>query len=820
MENATPPEPQVDDLSAGDSRGPFRLREGELLFGRYRLVRELGRGGMGLVLRATDTELGIDIALKLVPDILIHDEHALRDLRQEVLRGMALTHPGIVRTHGLVRDRDMAAIVMEFVDGGTFHDLKRLHPGGCFDPAELEPWLQQLSPALDYAHFEIQLAHRDLKPRNLMYTRSGRIKVADFGISSNLGDSMTRSTAASPSSGTPYYMSPQQVMGERPSHLDDIHALGATLYELLTGKPPFYQGEIIHQVLEKQAPPMNVRRAELGVTGKNPIPETWEKVVAACLAKDPAARPASAGEIVRALSLTDSAAVEIRSARTKRGSGKSRQVAGWVTAAVLVSAGLGTWAWLNSRQDLSPQVPLAPFVATIPEALPPAVVGQEFGHRLEARGGAEPYAWEAAPDSLPPWLTLDPDGRLHGTPETVGTHELDLIATDSRKSVSRSKTLLRVDPAADVPPAPPVPAPDPLRVATPETLPSGTVGIPYRFHLMAEGGKTPYQWTLDSGSPPSGVTLRPDGGIEGTPDQPFSGGFVARVTDAAGASLVSAIAMSIQPAAKPGTGETPAPPAIRASKEQPFTNSLGMEFVPSGTPGVLFATCLTRVKDFRAFAVDASPDMSGMVVGIEKGGKPEYTRLPLSWEDPGYVQTAEHPVCAVSWTDAMKFCDWLTNRELADGSLPSGYRYRLPLDAEWRAALELPPGEDAGRFPWGKGSPPNYRCNLAGSEIGNGEIPAGWEFITGFRDSAPFPAPVRHFPANRLGIHDAYGNLWQFCMDSVDGDSSNRIVRGGSWLTWKAEELAIDAKFFRHISVRSVNTGFRCVLAPYRPDQP
>ncbi len=820
MENATPPDPYPEEASSGGPRGQFRLHEGGLLFGRYRLVRELGRGGMGLVLRATDIELGIDMALKLVPDLLIHDEEALRDLRQEVLRGMALTHPGIVRTHGLVRDRSMAAIVMEFVDGGTFHDLKRLQPGGCFDPAELEPWLQQLGPALDYAHFEIQLAHRDLKPRNLMYTCGGRIKVADFGISSSLGDSMTRSTAASPSSGTPYYMSPQQVMGERPSHLDDIHALGATLYELLTGKPPFHQGEIIHQVLEKQAPPMNTRRAELGVSGKSPVPHTWERVIASCLAKDPAARPASAGEIVRALAPGESAAVEIRTARPSQGNGKSRRIAGLASAAFLAFAGIGTWAWVSGRQDSERRNVEVPPVPRIPEKLPAAVVGREFVFRLDAQGGAEPYSWTTPTDSLPQGVFLDSDGRLHGIPEAAGSHEIDLTVTDSRKSVGQAQTVFHVDPATDDPAIAPAPATEPLRIVTPKVLPAGIADTPYDFHLMAEGGTPPYQWALDSGSPPPGVSLQPDGGLAGVPGQAYSGGFVVRVTDGAGVSLVASIALSIGPRPESAAGKPPGPEPIKSSKDKPFTNSLGMEFVPSGTPGVLFATCLTRVRDFRVFTKDAAPDMSGMVVGIEKGGEAKYKRLSLSWEDPGFVQTDEHPVCAVSWTDAMKFCDWLTNRELAEGSLPRGYRYRLPLDAEWLTALDLRPGHASVRFPWGAGPPPNYRCNLAGAEIRNGEIPAKWVFIEGFRDSAPFPSPVRHFPANRLGIHDAFGNLWQHCMDPAAGDNEKRILRGGSWLSSDADELALTAKFHRLTSIRSVDAGFRCVLAPYHPDQP
>ncbi len=304
-EDATPTQAETID-SAGSpppTPRPAPVRPPAApLFGRYRPLRELGRGGMGIVLRAHDEVLGIEVALKMVPDQVLRDTEGIADLKKEVLRGMALTHPGIVRVYSFEQDQNGAAIVMECVEGETLAALKLHQPGRCFEPAELLPWVRQLCAALDYAHHEARIAHRDLKPANILLKEGRQLKIADFGIASSLADTLTRISVRSDSSGTPAYMSPQQAMGERPSHLDDIYSLGATLYELLTGKPPFFRGNILAQTLQEKPCPMALRRAELGIAGRPPIPPAWETLVSACLEKEPGKRPANGAAVLKLLS--------------------------------------------------------------------------------------------------------------------------------------------------------------------------------------------------------------------------------------------------------------------------------------------------------------------------------------------------------------------------------------------------------------------------------------------------------------------------------------------------------------------------------------
>jgi hypothetical protein len=276
------------------------LATGERVFMRYTLKRILGRGGMGMVWLARDDKLDRDVALKFVPELLFLDAAARDDLKKETRRSLELTHPNIVRIYDFMEDESMAAISMEYVDGPTLSHLRVNQASRCFEPADIQPWLSGLCAALDYAHGTARMVHRDLKPANLMLNGRGIVKIADFGIACSLMGSVARVSIYTSSAGTLVYMSPQQMLGEMPSHLDDIYALGATLYELITGKPPFYSGDVTYQARECEPESMASRRAKLGSPG-GIIPPAWEQTIAACLAKDPARRPQSAREIFERL---------------------------------------------------------------------------------------------------------------------------------------------------------------------------------------------------------------------------------------------------------------------------------------------------------------------------------------------------------------------------------------------------------------------------------------------------------------------------------------------------------------------------------------
>jgi serine/threonine protein kinase len=275
---------------------------GQVIFGRFVLTRVLGRGGMGIVWLAHDKQLEQDVAIKVLPDVVMHDREAVTDMKRETKRSLQLNHHNIVRIYDFNQDEIGAGISMEFVDGETLSAAKTERPHGCFDVEEVGPWMEQICEALAYAHGTAKIVHRDLKPANIMLSKTNTIKVTDFGIARSISDSVSRVSMRHASAGTMVYMSPQQSTGARSSSSDDIYALGATIYDLLTGKPPFYSGNIQHQLESITPPRMSERRLELERQG-TPIPEFWEKAVAACLEKQPSKRPASVQELAHRLNL-------------------------------------------------------------------------------------------------------------------------------------------------------------------------------------------------------------------------------------------------------------------------------------------------------------------------------------------------------------------------------------------------------------------------------------------------------------------------------------------------------------------------------------
>ena len=243
-----------------------------------------------------------------------------------------------------------------------------------------------------------------------------------------------------------------------------------------------------------------------------------------------------------------------------------------------------------------------------------------------------------------------------------------------------------------------------------------------------------------------------------------------------------------------GKKTTPAEPVTKPEPKpaKQFTNTLGMKFVPVKGTDVQFCIWETRVKDYTAYAAANS--------GVDG-----------SWKNfgiAGFKQADTHPVVNVSWNEAQAFCEWLTKKEMAEGKIKAGQKYRLPTDAEWSVAVGL--GQEKGNtpkeknegikdvYPWGKGYPPPKE---AGNYHKRMKV-----------DNYEYTSPVGSFAANKLGLHDMGGNVWEWCEDRWDATFTYRVLRGASWVSNPRDGLLSSGRGYYTPGYRRLSIGFRCVL--------
>lgn len=262
------------DLSAGDAAS------------RYTIEKELGRGGMGVVFKALDTRLSRPVAIKIL-NTRQHTPDAFKRFEREARAAAALSHPGIVHIYDFDRGFGSFYISMEFVSGPTLNQLLREEP--LLVRLHLLSFMRQIADSVAYAH-ACHVVHRDLKPANMILADRKQIKILDFGIARRL-DELDQS--ASGAAGTPYFMAPEQILGESPDERTDIYALGVTFFQLATGTLPFTQGNVLKAHLEQPPPD------PCGIAPD--LDPALGQLILACLAKAPAQRPRDGSALLAAL---------------------------------------------------------------------------------------------------------------------------------------------------------------------------------------------------------------------------------------------------------------------------------------------------------------------------------------------------------------------------------------------------------------------------------------------------------------------------------------------------------------------------------------
>ncbi|MDX9830215.1 MAG: protein kinase [Anaerolineae bacterium] len=260
-------------------------------FGPYKITEKLGEGGMAVVYKGYQQSLNRYVAIKVLRQELAQDEEFVARFRREALAVADLDHPNILHVYDAGFVQGMYYIVMAFVDGGSLRDLVSQGP---LEPEYALSIASQVADALHHAH-QRGIVHRDVKPNNILLSRDGRPLLSDFGIAKALHES-TGLTRTGMSIGTPEYMAPEQIQGQKVDARTDIYALGIVLYEMLAGWAPFSSTTPV-AALYKQVnePPPPLRQANIS------IPAWMEAVVAKALAKSPLDRYQQASDFAEAL---------------------------------------------------------------------------------------------------------------------------------------------------------------------------------------------------------------------------------------------------------------------------------------------------------------------------------------------------------------------------------------------------------------------------------------------------------------------------------------------------------------------------------------
>jgi serine/threonine-protein kinase len=263
--------------------------------GDFRVVRKLGAGGMGEVYLARQLSLNRDVALKFLRPDLAADPVAVQRFQQEAEAVARLTHAHIVQVYAVGELAGRRFMALEFVDGRNLREL--VDRKGPLPVPQAVAVLRQVAAALARAA-DAGLVHRDIKPDNLLVTRAGEVKVADFGLSRVRADDARPAhlTASGVALGTPLYMSPEQVQGQPVDHRSDLYALGVTAFFLLAGRPPF-EGKTGFEVAVQHVQAEPPRLLDL----RPDVPPPLADLVHRLMAKSPGDRPATAREVLRVL---------------------------------------------------------------------------------------------------------------------------------------------------------------------------------------------------------------------------------------------------------------------------------------------------------------------------------------------------------------------------------------------------------------------------------------------------------------------------------------------------------------------------------------
>ncbi len=761
--------------------------------GPYRLIRKLGEGGMGTVWEAHHGMLDRTVALKMIRAELGIDRETLERFELEARSMARIRHPHVLRIHEVAVGSDHVYMAMDLVAGGSLKD--RIVRDGPLPVRDAIALTAKLADALHHAH-RLGIIHRDLKPANILLTLDGEPLLTDFGLAKDLTADWLELTQSGVVLGTPDYMSPEHLSGKH-GPLDgraDVYGLGATLYEMLIGRPPFKgQGaiEIAHQILTKDAPSPSAERAE--------VDRAVDTIVARCLAKEPEHRfegaRALAADCRRWLANEPIEARPVslreRLALLARRRGRTIAIAGASILVALVAA-LAILARDASRaREIAAEARRAEAAARDAKAAraETRATTERFEHLADAvQVQALVYAFEALPPDRPD------------------------LADDQRTWLARAEPLLaraklRGDELREIGKERRPDEPTRFRIATLRKLVDALAELARLENVMRarlEESVSLLERTVDGPAAPAWSAAIASMGIDGSPYlDPIEPqlGLVPLGPDPQSSLLEFAHALS---------GEVPVrEPDGRLNLDA--GSAIILVLIPGGT----FAMgAPERPDDDARSEIRLGPSsmeepvhevtLPPYLIGKHEvtqaqwrrmaflAGLPEDAQAPshyhVGYKPKNHVIGPTHPVEQVSWLSARRVLD--------------AVGLDVPTEAQWERAAT---GGAATRFATGDG-PESLRHaeNLRDGSYAAWAAEAGatrYRRDVPWEDGYPVHAPVGTFRPNGWGLHDFGGNVREWCRDFLglyreatdpitgerEGESVYRVLRGGSWLYLERE---------------------------------
>jgi eukaryotic-like serine/threonine-protein kinase len=721
-------------------------------FGRYKVLRLLGRGGMGSVYLALDTQLKRQVALKVPHITAFADRPEVRDrFFREAQAAARFHHPNFCPIHDIGEVAGVPYLTMAFIEGKTLDDS--IEKGTGWPPRRAVEVTRELALALATAHRE-GIIHRDLKPVNIMVKPSGGLVLMDFGLARWYDDLDSNFTPSGAVLGTPSYMPPEQAEGNLKAvgPRSDVYSLGVILYELLTGRRPFEgpMTKVLGMIAFVEPPPPSTHRGDLD--------PRIEAICLKAMAKKPDDRYASMDDFAKALAgfLTE------------------ETIPAPVDPPSPVEPNLGEVA---SRKELSSgdeKPPGGPERETSEDQSP------RSSRRSTKRGLIVAVAGCAAMVLGVLYVSTD-KGRIKieiNDPNAV-------VHVDGQK--------VRIEGLGE---------PITLRTGKHDlVVKRGDVEVETRNFVVQRGENQPLKITLEPPQTlPAAVDPTPPAVAKADPpaaDVPKPREMPKTVVDAPASpvppplkvddSLVAnklGMKLKLIPADEFLMGSDATDPDAKGDEKAKGKKHR----VRISRPFYLGTTEVT-VGQFRQFVektkfkTEAERDGTGSYDWVEAKGAfvqdPKYT-----WLSPGFQQEDDHPVVNVTWNDVMAFCEWLSQQE--------GERYRLPTEAEWEYACRA---GQATRY--SSGDDPELLAKFGNvCDATAKERNPGWTYAIKAPDGYVFTAPVGHFLPNEFGLYDMHGNVWEWCADWYDSGyyakspstdplnstkTATKVVRGGCW---------------------------------------